>query len=95
MSYLEIKAIKAIAAVHRGTVNLAIVSLAKREKLAHTKRERKLLYAADLEKLANVTLLKASDTKLLANIQHTDEIKKINAATTTVQNLKDDLNKIS
>ena len=95
MSYLEIKVIKAVAAVHRGTVNLAHASLIRREKNATKRAERSRLYADDLERLAQVTLTKAADVRDAASYKFTQEARAINAATNTVLNLRDDLNKIS
>lgn len=95
MSYLEIKAIKAVAAVHRGTVNLAHTSLIRREKNATKRKARQLSYAADLQRLAAVTAAKADETIDQANYKYGQETRAINAATNTVLNLRDDLNKIS
>lgn len=95
MSYFEIKVIKAVAAVHRGTVAIAHRSLIRREKNARNRKARKLAYAQDLERLAAVTLAKAEQTRDDAQYQHTKEQRAINAATNTVLNLKDDLAKIS
>jgi hypothetical protein len=95
MSYLEIKLIKAVASVHRGTVKLAHASLVRREKNATKRKERQLAYAADLQRLAAVTAVKADDTIDQANYVYSKETREINAATNTVLNLRDDLNKIS
>lgn len=95
MSYLEIKVIKAVAAVHRGTVAIAHRSLIRRDKNSIKRKARKMQYAADLERLAAVTLAKAEQTRDDASYQRSKEIRAINAATNTVLNLKDDLNKIS
>lgn len=95
MSYLEIKVIKAVAAVHRGTVNLAHASLIRREKNAVKRKTRELAYAADLQRLAAVTAVKADEAIDQANYKYTKETRAINAATNTVLNLRDDLNKIS
>lgn len=94
MSYLEIKVIKAVAAVHRGTVNLAHSCLIRREKNATKRRARKLAYAADLQRLAAVTAAKADEERELASYEFGKEQREINAATNTVLNLRDDLNKI-
>lgn len=94
MAYIEIKAIKAVAAVHRGVVNLAHRSLIARDKAADNRKQRKLRYADDLNRLAAATASKAALTAAVALDDHSNEKRKVLAATNTVLNLKDDLNKI-
>ena len=95
MSYLEIKAIKAVAALHRGVVNTSIRTLSLRERLARKRYDTRNAYAADLERLAAVTASKAEETRELAAHEFGKEQLQINAAVNTVLNLQDDLNKIS
>lgn len=94
MSYIEIKAIKAVAALHRGVVNLAIRTLNFRSKAAVKRYENKLDYSQGLVDLAARTKAKALKIERDANTQLWDSQRNINAAQHTVLNLKDDLNKI-
>lgn len=94
MSYLEIKAIKAVAALHRGVVSTAIKTLDWRGKLAMRKYESKLDYAEGLQELAFRTQSKARKTQNEAVENLNQTMRNINAATHTVLNLRDDLNKI-
>lgn len=95
MSYIEIKAIKAIAALHRGVVNTAIRTLDYRQKLAARKLVKQNDYAYQLEVLARNTIYKAQSVRTEANYKFSDSTLAINAAQNTVLNLRDDLNKIT
>jgi len=95
MSYIEIKAIKAVAAVHRGIVNTALRTLTLREKLAARKLCARHKYAGELESLARATERKALVERTIADNKWRSDSFAIAAATHTVLNLRDDLNKIS
>jgi len=94
MSYIEIKAIKAVAALHRGVVNLAIHCLELRKKLALKKYARQSRYAAKL-------LTLSTQTRRAGQYAAYEASKNLNATTCaiasaehTVLNLRDDLAKI-
>lgn len=94
MSYIEIKAIKSVAALHRGVVNTAIRTLGLREKLAAKRLQRQTEYACDLYDLACKTASKSVTLSNTANYTYQNTIRSLRSAEHTVLNLRDDLNKI-
>ena len=95
MSYIEIKAIKAVAALHRGVVNTAIRTLNFRNKRAYSKYENQHEYADSLDLMAARTKAEANNIRLRADDSLFNTQKELSAAECTVLNLRDDLNKIA
>lgn len=94
MSYIEVKCIKAVAALHRGVVNTAIRTLNTRNKFAIKKFNKTVDYAEGLADLAVRTKSKAYQIRRSAEDKLDVTLRNINSATNTVLNLRDDLNKI-
>ena len=95
MSYIEIKAIKLVAAVHRGVVNTAIRTLSARENFAYKRHAKKHEFARDLDRLADRTRAQADVARVTADAKLNENVFAIRSAFVTVENLRDDLNKIS
>jgi len=95
MSFIEIKVIKAVAALHRGVVNTAIRTLSARETSAYKRHEKKIKYARDLDRLADRTREAADNARINAANNLNDSIYALRSAFHTVENLRDDLDKIS
>ena len=83
-----------MAALHRGTVSLAIRTLTIRSKLAAKTYEKSVRFAEDLEALANNTRIKAENTRLSATAKLNRDTRALLAAENIVLNARDDLNKL-
>lgn len=83
-----------MAAVHRGTVSLAIRTINVRSKLAAKAYEKGVQLAEDLEALANNTRIKAENTRLNAAAKLNSDTRALLAAENIVLNARDDLNKL-
>ena len=95
MSYIEIKAIKTVAAVQRGVINTALRSLALRGKLTERRLRLQKDYSYELTKLARIANEKAATIYYRAVDTYEDKQLQLRAASNTILNLKDDLNKIT
>lgn len=91
---LEIICIKGVAALHRGVVNTAILTLRLRQKIADRVLASKEEYADDLVTLAARTSAKSEQVRVAARQAHVEKVFKIRSAEHTVHNLRDDLDKI-
>lgn len=91
----ELKLIKAVAAVHRGTVNLAIAGLGLRNKMAERKLDKQLDTAVQLNALANATKERARTLRISAADAFEETKRKLLAAENLVLNAKDDLAKFT
>ena len=95
MPIFEIKVIKAIAAIHKGVVNLSIKSLGIRYKLNQKRRDKSITHVQDLKRLARDTEFKARQVQTVSIERFNDTVCSLRAAENTILNLRDDLNKIT
>lgn len=84
-----------MAAVHRGTVNLALRGLVLRQRLNERAYDKGQQLADDMLVLANNTKVRAKEVRLNAATKFTANERKLLAAENLVLNAKDDLNKFT